>query len=129
MQCDTIHSIKPTVYGYKYIYTTALKDRYQTVSLGNLNSCNKDSEWLRIKCGVPQGSILGPLLFLIYINDFSSLSRKDSNIVLYADDTTIIYTDSNKANYILQISSFIHSFIHLFAFCWSNTRLKITLWI
>ena len=32
------------------------------------------------------------------------LSRKNSNIVLYADDTTIIYTDPNKDNYILQIS-------------------------
>ena len=92
---------------FRSLLESYLKDRYQTVSLGNLNSSNKNSEWLRIKCGIPQGSILGPLLFLIYINNLPSLSRKDSNIVLYADDTTIIYTVSNKANYISQISSLL----------------------
>jgi hypothetical protein len=89
---------------FKSLLESYLRDRYQTVSLSNLNSSSKDSEWLRIKCGIPQGSILGPLLFLIYVNDLPSLSRKNSNIVLYADDTTIICTDSNKADYILQIS-------------------------
>jgi hypothetical protein len=92
---------------FKSLIESYLRDRYQTVSLGNINSSYKDSKWLRTSCGVPQGSILGPLLFLIYINDLPSLSRKDSNIVLYADDTTIIYTNSNKTNYILQISSLL----------------------
>jgi hypothetical protein len=58
---------------FKPLLESYLKDRYQTVSLGNLNSSSKDSEWLSIKCGIPQGSILGPLLFLIYVNDLPSL--------------------------------------------------------
>lgn len=49
------------------------------------------SDWQTVKLGVPQGSILGPVLFLIYMND---LTRVDSNIktALFADDTTLMST-------------------------------------
>ena len=52
-----------------------------------------------IKCGLPQGSIFGPLFFLYYVNDLPKIINKDNHIVLFAEDTSIIITDSNKLDF------------------------------
>ena len=59
-----------------------LSGRYQRVVLNG-----KTSEWKQIKAGVPQGSILGPLFFLIYINDLPN--NLESKPKIFADDTSL----------------------------------------
>ena len=49
----------------------------------------------KITCGVPQGSVIGPLFFILYINDFQ-LAVRNSSTQLYADDTVIYVTGENK---------------------------------
>ena len=61
-----------------------LSNRSQCVRVNNF----KQSSFLNVSCGVPQGSILGPLLFLIYINDIGD-RLLHSSIDLYADDSTL----------------------------------------
>ena len=57
----------------------------------SVNDCLSDFTNLTCKCGVPQGMILGPLLFLIYINHLPSFSV----LRMYADDTHITYAGSD----------------------------------
>jgi hypothetical protein len=67
-----------------------LEGGYQKVILDNLPNSNAD--WGEIRHGVPKGSILGPLLFLLYINYLPKIVNDNAEVVLYADNTSIIIT-------------------------------------
>ena len=69
-------------------FTNYLSNRFQVVSLGN----NLSSP-LAVENGVPQGSILGPVLFSLYINDLPSCINF-SNVIMYADDTIIFFSSA-----------------------------------
>ena len=55
---------------------------------------SEHSDWTGLTKGVPQGSILGPMLFLLFVNDLSDVIEH-CTVNLYADDTTIYSTDEN----------------------------------
>ena len=80
-------------YGFRGVinkwFSSYLQGRTQTTQIDSYISARND-----ITCGVPQGSVLGPLLFLIYINDIQECSEM-LKVFLFADDTNILYADKN----------------------------------
>ena len=70
-------------------YKSYLTGRNQFVSINSANS-----NYASMTCGVPQGSLLGPLLFILYINDLQNSSRILS-FILFADDTSVFFSHRN----------------------------------
>ena len=113
-----------------------LSHRYQFVTLGDCSSVCLD-----IACGVPQGSVLGPKLFILYINDICNVSNV-LKLVLFTDDTNIFFSgddlyqlveainfeisklklwlDNNKLSLNLSTTKFM-----LFGNCRTNEHIKI----
>ncbi len=91
---------------FKMLIQSYFNSRYQKVTWNN-----NSSAWEKINCGVPQGSILGPLLFLINMNDLPSIINNNNNnrMVLYADNTSVIITDSNPIDFNLQANLLFHN--------------------
>ena len=75
------------------------------------------SEWTAVTSGIPQGSVLGPILFVIYINDLPEALKNDSKAVMYADDTKVFRrTDTDTPNRQQKLQEDLDALYH-----WSET--------
>ena len=94
------YGIRGSMYNWLKSYLT---NRMQYTYFQKEKSSNE-----HLVCGVPQGSILGPLLFILYVNDLHR-ALKDSYCIIFADDTNIFIKHSNYATLIDRLNKDLYN--------------------
>jgi len=82
------------------LYHSYLDNRHcRTAKYNDRDKSNKVSSSAKVRHGVPQGSVLRPLLFLLYINDLPKIINKTSAPIISTDDTNILFSHSNLTDF------------------------------
>ena len=85
-------------------FQSYLSGRSQMVGLDGILSDSSP-----VTCGVPQGSILGPLLFLCYVNDMATSIDADCKLILYADDSAILFSHRDPETISIKLGTALES--------------------
>jgi len=93
-------------------FSSYLCDRLQRVYMSN----DLFSDWAEISTGVPQGSVLGPLLFLMYLFDLPTVISKQSNYHMYADDLQL-YSHFSVNEFDMQLNTITTDVVQVIDFC------------
>jgi len=86
-----------------------ISNRYQRVIINSCNNSNDNlSEWKKVQHGVPQGSVLGPLLFILYINDLAKSVSDITSPISFADDTSFIIKYRDETEFKLKVHEILN---------------------
>jgi len=108
-------------------FKSYITNRRQKVKIKSQNQKQESwCKWEIIKNGVPQGSILGPLLFIIYVNDLPYSINQFARPVLYADDTSVLVTAKNLEDLHIKIDHILHHITEWFSFNGLTLNMKKT---
>jgi hypothetical protein len=109
--CDKLTSYGVRGLSLKWL-TSYLSNRTQQT---RVNACYSDTK--QVKAGVPQGSIVSSLLFILFVNDIFQLNNNNIEIYLYADDTAIIFYANND----VELQNIIDNFFTIYLdWCTTN---------
>jgi hypothetical protein len=96
-------------------FRSYLNDRYTRVQIKDeISNETNFSNWEKITDGVPQGSILGPLLFIVYINHLPNIINNTTTPILFADYTSIIVKNSNFKDFQINMAAAFETINTLF---------------
>ena len=93
-----------------------LTERNQKVTLPNCSS-----DWIKLYLGVPQGTVLGPLLFIIYLDDMDNVNDNQCKIIQYAEDTMIFCSHEEPEN----AKSAVEKIVRKLVLCFETHQLTI----
>jgi hypothetical protein len=113
----------------KQWFESHLNDRYQRIQvLEEESNQTSFSSWGKITDGIPLGSVMGPLLFLIYMNQLPNTVNDKTSPILFADDISILVKGSNSKDFQSNMIKFFNRVYKWFRTNLLSINIKLARW-